>query len=104
MNTVKYFVKFLMRTLKNLILKESAKQAKERLKIVVSHQRATNNSPEFISLLRQELITVISKYVEFEVENINVQLQNEGNNSILELNIAIPHAEAKKQSKNIVTV
>lgn len=73
--------------------KKTAKSAKERLQIVVSHQRATDNSPEFISNLRKELIEVISKYVEVDTNNINVQMQQEGKSSILELNITIPDAQ-----------
>lgn len=87
MNIVKFFNDII-----KSINKQTAKQAKERLQIVVSHQRATDASPEFISKMRQELIAVISKYVDVDVNSINVHLQQEGNRSILELNIAIPDA------------
>ncbi len=72
--------------------KNSASAAKERLQIVVSHQRAgiTSNKPDFLPQLHKELLAVVSKYTDIATENIQVQLQNEGDFSILELNITIP--------------
>ena len=72
--------------------KKSAKIAKERLQIVVSHQRVDSNTDtDFMPKLRQELITVISKYINIDPERINVQLQKDGTCSILELNVALPN-------------
>ena len=69
--------------------KNSAQIAKERLQIVVSHQRATDQSPEFMPQLRQELLDVVRKYIDIDLDKINVQLQRQGNCSILELNVAL---------------
>ena len=71
--------------------KNSASTAKERLQIVVSHQRANaNNKPDFLAKLHQELVDVVSKYTNIDREHIQVELQNEGDFSVLELNITIP--------------
>lgn len=72
--------------------KNSASAAKERLQIVVSHQRAgkASNKPDFLPQLHRELLEVVSKYTDIDKENIQVQLQNEGDFSVLELNITIP--------------
>jgi cell division topological specificity factor len=70
--------------------KKTAKTAKERLQIVVSHQRANDTSPEFLPALRKELLDVICKYITIDIDQINVNLQREGNCSILELNVTIP--------------
>jgi cell division topological specificity factor len=73
--------------------RSSATTAKERLQIVVSHQRANNaNKPDFLPQLHKELLEVVSKYTNIDRENIQVQLQNEGDFSVLELNITIPSA------------
>lgn len=73
--------------------KNSASTAKERLQIVVSHQRANNgNTPDFLPQLHRELLEVVSKYTNIDRERIQVQLQNEGDFSVLELNITIPSA------------
>ena len=70
--------------------KTSAKTAKERLQIVVSHQRNNDTSPDFLPSLRKELLDVICKYITIDIEKINVNLQKEGNCSVLELNVTIP--------------
>lgn len=71
--------------------KNTATTAKERLQIVVSHQRANNgNKPDYLPQLHKELLDVVSKYTHIDREHIQVQLQNEGNFSVLELNITIP--------------
>lgn len=70
--------------------KKSASVAKERLQIVVSHQRMEGGDVDFLPKMRHELLAVISKYVKINQEQINVQLQRNGNCSILELNIMLP--------------
>lgn len=70
--------------------KSSASTAKERLQIVVSHQRASGNKPDFLPQLHKELLEVISRYTKIDQDKIQVELQNEGDFSVLELNITIP--------------
>jgi cell division topological specificity factor len=70
----------------------SAKTARERLQIVVSHQRAAESDPDFLPRLRHELLTVICRYVKVDKDQVNVQLQRAGSCSILELNITLPSA------------
>lgn len=70
--------------------KKSANVARERLQIVLSHQRLEGSDEDFLPKLRNELIGVISKYVQVEAEQINVQLQRTGSYSTLELNITLP--------------
>ena len=48
----------------------SAAVAKERLQIIVSHERAKRSSPEFISKLQQELVNVIAKYVHINPNDV----------------------------------
>jgi cell division topological specificity factor len=73
--------------------RKTAQKAKERLQILVSHQRATNNDLDFIPKLKQELINVISKYVSVDNEQIQVELQQNENCSTLELNITLNEPE-----------
>ena len=73
--------------------RRTAQKAKERLQILVSHQRTKNGNLDFIPQLRQELINVISKYVSIDNEQIQVELQQNENCSILELNITLNSPE-----------
>jgi len=72
---------------------KSANIARERLQIVLSHQRMDDKTSDFLPKLRNELLTVISKYVNIDKDQINVQLQRTGDCSILELNITLPTTE-----------
>lgn len=73
--------------------RKSAQIARERLQIVVSHQRSEGGDVDFLPKLRHELLAVISKYVKVDQNQINVQLQRTGSCSVLELNITLPTAQ-----------
>ncbi|MCB1761548.1 MAG: cell division topological specificity factor MinE [Gammaproteobacteria bacterium] len=69
---------------------QSASIAKERLQILVAHERAERNSPSYLPKLKEDLLQVISKYVTVDKSAIQMRLENDGNNEILELNIMLP--------------
>ena len=71
----------------------SATVAKDRLQIIVAHQRNKRSAPDYLPALQKELLEVIRKYVPIEKEKINVELANQDNCSILELNITLPESE-----------
>lgn len=73
--------------------RKSAKVARQRLQIVLSHQRMDEEDADFLPRLRNELLSVISKYVQIDKDQINVQLQRTSSCSILELNIVLPTKE-----------
>ncbi|GJM07194.1 MAG: cell division topological specificity factor [marine bacterium B5-7] len=74
--------------------KNTASLARERLKIIVAHQRhSTSTEEDFIPKLQQELIDVISKYVEIDREQVKVGLERDGEHSVLELNITLPEQQ-----------
>jgi cell division topological specificity factor len=71
--------------------KKSAGVAKDRLQIIIAQQRTGNNdTPDFLPLLRQDIINAIAKYTKIDVDALQVDLQCKDNNSILELNVVLP--------------
>lgn len=68
----------------------SAATAKERLQIVVAHERRKRNQPDYLPLLEQEILQVIRKYVDIDQDQVTVQLDNSDDCSVLELNITLP--------------
>ncbi|MFQ6372687.1 cell division topological specificity factor MinE [Shewanella sp. YIC-542] len=69
----------------------TAATAKERLQIIVAHQRSERDTPDYLPLMKQEIIQVIRKYVAISEEQVSVQLdQNDDNLSVLELNVTLP--------------
>lgn len=70
----------------------SANIAKERLQIIVAHERTRalpHNAINFTEL-KQKLIEVISAYLHLDQQDFNVQLQHDADHSILELNVTLP--------------
>ena len=74
---------------------QSASIAKERLQVIVAHQRSTTRNPEFFARLQQEIMNVIAKYVEVDLNQVKVALEQQGDRSILELNVSLPDMEVK---------
>lgn len=70
---------------------KSASVAKERLQILVTHERNQRNAPDYLPALQREIMAVVSKYVNVGDEDINVQIDNHDQLSILELNITLPN-------------
>lgn len=70
--------------------KRSASLAKERLQILVAHERATRSGLDYLPALQNELLAVVQKYVQVDREAVQVQLDREGDCDILELNITLP--------------
>lgn len=73
--------------------KDSAALARERLQIIISHQRVAVSGRDYIPMLQRDLLAVIAKYVEIDQDQVNVAVEKKGDRSILELNIALPDLE-----------
>lgn len=74
--------------------KNTAVIAKERLQIIISHERSQRKTPDYLPLLQKELVAVISKYVPIKPEDVKVALDRAGGCSVLELNIALHESAA----------
>ena len=75
--------------LKALTGKQDSKDvAKERLRLVLVHDRASV-SPELLDKLKEELIRVISKYMEIDETNTVIHMHRSDGTAILEANLAI---------------
>lgn len=71
--------------------KNTANTAKERLQIIVAHERRKRNSPDYLPQLERDILEVIRKYVDISPEDIAVSLEKRDNElSVLELNITFP--------------
>ncbi len=68
----------------------SANIAKERLRIIVAQERSTRGGPDYLPVLRSELLHVIRKYVNVDVEAIQVNFERDGGQEVLELSVALP--------------
>lgn len=66
----------------------SKKAAKDRLRLVLVHDR-TSLSPRLMDNLKEDLINVISKYLEIDVEGLEVTFDQEEETTALIANIPI---------------
>ncbi|MGR8998852.1 MAG: cell division topological specificity factor MinE [Gammaproteobacteria bacterium] len=71
----------------------SASLAKERLQILVAHERSSRNQPSYLPQLQKELLEVIRKYVNVEQDAISVNFEQDENQETLELNIVLPDTQ-----------
>lgn len=70
---------------------KTAAVAKERLQLIIAHERSGHASKQdFLPDLQKELIAVISKYVSVNPDDIKVSLEKQGNYEVLEVNIVLP--------------
>lgn len=68
-----------------------ASVAKERLQIIISHERGQKEeNPSYLLDLQREIVDVIAKYVKIDKDQVNVQLEHRGENAVLELNVTMP--------------
>ena len=70
---------------------KTASVAKERLQLIIAHERnGLSSKQDFLPDLQKELIAVISKYVSVNPDDIKVSLEKQGNYEVLEVNIVLP--------------
>jgi cell division topological specificity factor len=69
---------------------KSATIAKERLQILVAHERSERDQPEYLAALQKDLLAVIRKYVNIDPSAISVNLEQDETREVLELNIVLP--------------
>ena len=72
--------------------KKTASVARERLQIILAHERSGRGStkPDYLPALQRELLAVISKYVSINPDDIKVHLERQDNMEVLEVKIELP--------------
>jgi cell division topological specificity factor len=70
--------------------KQTASVAKDRLRILVAHERVTRGGPDYLPMLQRELLEVIRKYVNVDAESVKVDLIGDGDNKVLDISVALP--------------
>ncbi|MEN9843746.1 MAG: hypothetical protein RLZZ612_1575 [Pseudomonadota bacterium] len=74
--------------------KKSANVAKERLQIILAHERATRSAgstpPDYLEALQRDVLAVVRKYIDIDPNDIQINLEREENLEILEVKIELP--------------
>ena len=70
--------------------KNTAETAKNRLQIIIAQERNSRGAPDHLPLLRRELLEVIKKYVNVDVDAVKVDLIKDGDHDVLDISVALP--------------
>ena len=81
----------------------SAKTARERLQLVLAHDRS-DLSPELLDQMRREIFEVVAKYVEIDLDEGEVSLETEDRMTALVANLPIKRSQAKAVSNQAKAV
>lgn len=76
----------------------SADSAKERLQILLSHERTDRSSPEYLPMLQRDILEVIQRYMRVGDEGVDIKLERGEELSTLEINIELP-GQSKVQAR-----
>ena len=70
--------------------RSSAPIARERLQVLLAHERIARSKPDLLGLLREEILAVIARHVSFEPDKVQIKLNRGVSVSTLEVDIEIP--------------
>jgi len=70
--------------------RNTAPVARERLQILLAHERAIVGGSDLAAILREEILAVIAKHVAIDQDKVQVKLDRGGSVSTLEIDIEMP--------------
>jgi cell division topological specificity factor len=74
--------------------KATAPVARERLQILLAHDRGLCGQPNLLGLLREEILGVISRHVQLDPDKVNVRMDRGKTVSTLAVDIELPNGFA----------
>ena len=69
----------------------SAPFARERLQVLLSHERTAGKQPDLLAILQDEILATIARQITVEHENVRVRIDRGATVSTLEIEVEIPH-------------
>jgi len=73
----------------------SAPVARERLQILLAHERGSRGQPDLLELLRSEILSVVSRHVVLDPDKVMVRMDRGDAVSMLEVDIEVPNVAEK---------
>jgi cell division topological specificity factor len=74
----------------------SAPVARERLQILLAHERGPRGQPDLLGILREEILAVVSRHVMLNPEKVVVRMDRGESVSTLEVDIEVPNGFDKR--------
>jgi cell division topological specificity factor len=75
---------------------QSAPAARERLQVLLAHERLSSEGSDLVTKLRDEILQVIARHVQVDSEKVNVRMERGAQVSTLAVDIEIPFEAGKK--------
>jgi cell division topological specificity factor len=75
---------------------QSAPAARERLKVLLAHERAAVGDSDLVSKLRDEILRAISMHMQIDHDKVTVKMERGAQYSTLAVDVEIPFDAAKK--------
>jgi len=72
----------------------SADTAKERLQILLSHERVDRSGPDYLPMLQRDILEVVKRYMKVGGDSVDIKLERGDDLSTLEINVELPGARA----------
>lgn len=69
---------------------KSAPAARERLQVLLAHERSSIGQSDLVAILREEILAVISKHVQLDADKVQVKLDRDKTMSLLEIDVELP--------------
>jgi cell division topological specificity factor len=76
--------------------RNTASVAKERLSIVLAHERIARSGRDFLGPLKEELLAVIAKYTAIDREALQVSIEKRDDIDVLKVDVVLPENAAKR--------
>ncbi len=74
------------------VQERSASIAKERLQIIVAHERGSRSKPDYLQDMQKDILEVVRRYVQIGEQDVQIHFDHSNDVSILELNVTLPDA------------
>jgi cell division topological specificity factor len=74
----------------------SAPVARERLQILLAHERGLRRQPDLLGILRDDILTVVSRHIALDPEKVVVRMDRGESVSTLEVDIELPNGFDKR--------
>jgi cell division topological specificity factor len=70
----------------------SAPVARERLQILLAHERSSHGQSDLLIGLRDEILAVVAKHIKVDQDQVRVTMERGDKVSMLEIDVEVPHA------------
>lgn len=78
---------------------QTAPAARERLQVLLAHERATSAGTDLVAKLRDEIVRVISRHMDIDLDKVSVKMERGAQVSTLAVDVEIPFQQAKSAQK-----